>query len=197
MKFQELDPSIKRAYEIALAGGYSICLMGNISLREYIQEIKKILPDVQYKNPTEADLVIEVTNVDADYKRRAKASEGMEDILARIKAKTTIAEYVPDSVHETLMKTAMRRLDFTPPDVDKVNKIALTIAEISKADNVQLEHLAEAIHYRACHTKICPNTTLWMEIQENELAGYPAQNTAQTTNGIILVSVFADTLYTT
>lgn len=193
MIFQELDPSIKRAYEIALAGGYSMCLMGNITLRPLIQEIKSLLPEVKHTTPEEADLIIEVTNQDADYKR-ANRGEDKADLIQRIQSMTKIETYEPDDVHKTLMKVAYRKLDLTPIDVDKINQIAITIAELERCAKVETVHLAEAVHYRAINIKATHISSAWIEIEPNEVAGYP-EDKVISIQGTYLAKVFAGQIF--
>ncbi len=56
---------------------------------------------------------------------------------------------VVDEAGSNLMKTAMEKLGLSARAYDRILKVARTIADLEKKDNIRIEHLAEAIHYRS------------------------------------------------
>lgn len=54
-----------------------------------------------------------------------------------------------DKEGRTLIRKAMERLSLSARAYDRILKVARTIADIEGSSQIQLEHLAEAIHYRS------------------------------------------------
>lgn len=54
-----------------------------------------------------------------------------------------------DAAGQLLLKQAMEKLGLSARAYDRILKVARTIADLAGTDNIRIEHLAEAIHYRS------------------------------------------------
>ncbi|WDF77827.1 YifB family Mg chelatase-like AAA ATPase [Mucilaginibacter sp. KACC 22773] len=54
-----------------------------------------------------------------------------------------------DAAGQTLLKKAMEKLGLSARAYDRILKVARTIADLSASEDIKLEHLAEAIHFRS------------------------------------------------
>jgi magnesium chelatase family protein len=53
-----------------------------------------------------------------------------------------------DQASNTLLEGAIKRLGLSARAMDRVLKVARTIADLANEDNLQINHVAEAIQYR-------------------------------------------------
>lgn len=56
---------------------------------------------------------------------------------------------VINSSGATLLKTAMAKLQLSARAYDRILKVSRTIADLGDSDDIKIEHLAEAIHFRS------------------------------------------------
>src|SRR5690606_24111957 len=68
---------------------------------------------------------------------------------AQMDAKTVRHVCRIDMHGQTLLKTAMDRLGLSARAFDRILKVSRTIADMAGCDNIEIEHLAEAIQYRS------------------------------------------------
>lgn len=142
------------------------CVCGPGIVKKYLSKVSGPLLD-------RIDLHVEVTPVGYDDLANAEyKSETSEQIRERIiKARDIQTERFKDirDVHSNaqmsgsmlrevcvlnqagnlLLKTAMEKLQLSARAYDRILKVARTIADLSGSEDIKIEHLAEAIHFRS------------------------------------------------
>jgi magnesium chelatase family protein len=141
------------------------CVCGPGVVQRYLNKVSGPLLD-------RIDLHVEVTPVSFDEMTRNRKSESSEEIRERVIVAREIqtkrfeaypqifsnAMMEPQMVKELcqisdagrqLLKTAMERLGLSARAYDRILKVARTIADLAKSEEIKIEHLAEAIQYRS------------------------------------------------
>ncbi|OON70516.1 YifB family Mg chelatase-like AAA ATPase [Hymenobacter sp. CRA2] len=141
------------------------CVCGPGVVQKYLNKVSGPLLD-------RIDLHVEVTPVTFDQMTETRRAETSGNIQERVdKARQVQAERFKDfpDIHSnammpsqmvkdicqinpagrTLLKTAMERLGLSARAYDRILKVARTIADLAGAEEIRIEHLAEAIQYRS------------------------------------------------
>lgn len=164
----QLWRQVSRAYQIAKLGNFTIKLVADSDYKEFNddwQEIVLFYKDVYFtnlnsnspfqlvsavnkdKNP---DLIIEIQKP-YNYIIHAKSTETLEKLNLEVdKARNnTLPIGYNNTACQTLLTTASNRLNFSYKDCQQVFKIAQVIAQLEGTKMIQVEHVAEAVQYRA------------------------------------------------
>ncbi|MFZ1257650.1 MAG: YifB family Mg chelatase-like AAA ATPase [Saprospiraceae bacterium] len=142
------------------------CVCGPGIVKKYLSKISGPLLD-------RIDLHVEVTPVSSDeLMENTKGSEHSTQIrdrvmIARDRQENRYTDFIdlycnaqiPSSMAReicainpagaTLLKTAMNKLQLSARAYDRILKVARTIADLGDSDEIKIEHLAEAIHFRS------------------------------------------------
>lgn len=141
------------------------CICGPGLVQKYLSRISGPLLD-------RIDLHVEVTPVNFNELSSEKAGEKSELIRKRVirareiqqerfQTKAEVycnAQMNPQTVRnlckidtagQTLLKQAMEKLGLSARAYDRILKVARTIADLAESDEIEIVHLAEAIHYRS------------------------------------------------
>lgn len=141
------------------------CLCGPGVVQKYLSKISGPLLD-------RIDLHVEVTPVnftELSSDREAEKSSGIRERVMKARAVQDQrfadnealhfnAQMSPNMVRQicvinetgqALIKQAMEKLGLSARAYDRILKVARTIADLAASENIEIEHLAEAIHYRS------------------------------------------------
>ncbi len=134
--------------------------------------VQKYLSKVSGPLLDRIDIHVEVTPVDFDQLAETRKAEKSECIrervmkaraiqVSRFEGRETLynnAQMSSTMVREvcrinpagqTLLKSAMNKLQLSARAYDRILKVARTIADLSASEEIKIEHLAEAIQYRS------------------------------------------------
>jgi magnesium chelatase family protein len=141
------------------------CICSPGSVQRYLNKVSGPLLD-------RIDLHVEVTPVSFEQITSDRKAETSQTIRNRVIKARTIQELrfkTIEGVHcnamipsqmikeictineagKKLLKTAMERLKLSARAYDRILKVSRTIADLAESDDIKVEHLAEAIHYRS------------------------------------------------
>ncbi len=141
------------------------CVCGPGVVHRYLNRVSGPLLD-------RIDLHVEVTPVSFDEMTGDRKSETSAEIRARVidarKAQAARFKDIPEiysnammpaqmvkevceisEAGKTLLKTAMEKLGLSARAYDRILKVSRTIADLAGSEDIQIEHLAEAIQYRS------------------------------------------------
>ena len=140
------------------------CTCSEQSIKNYRSRISGPLLD-------RIDIIVEVPAVDFEHLRRRKEAEPSADIKARVDEARRIQHRrfgeqsgmcnarmgptelryhcVIDDESAQLMKDAFEVFGLTARSYDRILKVARTIADLDNSRNITVDHIAEAIQYRA------------------------------------------------
>lgn len=81
---------------------------------------------------------------------QATRFEGMDEVYANAQMNGAMLREVCalNQAGNLLLKTAMEKLQLSARAYDRILKVARTIADLAGSEDIKIEHLAEAIHYR-------------------------------------------------
>jgi len=142
--------NLSRAYEIALLGDFKIQVVFHPS---YVQgfddyeDIKNFYKDIQFVE--EGDLIVEIHQ--PDYSKDLSKFETLTDIHTRVqsaKKNTLPSDFKNDSCN-SLLKTAIDKLKFSLSKKEKVIEVAKVISQLHGSNFIEIQYLAEAIHYHS------------------------------------------------
>ena len=135
--------------------------------------VKKYLNKISGPLLDRIDLHVEVTPVSIDELSKYEIESERSEVIRQrvIKARNIQEERFKDlvDVHSntlmpshlvreicqinpagvTLLKTAMKKLQLSARAYDRILKVSRTVADLAESKDIEMEHLAEAIHFRS------------------------------------------------
>lgn len=154
-----LYPNIARAYEINRVGGHLVtfCYYEDKEDPERsvnVRDIQVLRAHFEMGGTASGDLLVEVVRPDFDSIQAAifRAYETKEDIAKRVIEARKFPKPEISAINEvgySLLKTAYGRLNLSVLEVTIIRRVAATIAQMAFSSVIKVEHIAEAIQYRA------------------------------------------------
>jgi magnesium chelatase family protein len=138
-------PGVVKKYLNKISGP----LLDRIDLHVEVTPVKlEQLSDTEYKSETSEVIAKRVVRArDIQTERFKENPEIFCNALMPSRLVREVCALTPAGVN--LLKTAMERLQLSARAYDRILKVARTIADLAESDEIKVEHLAEAIHYRS------------------------------------------------
>ena len=144
--------NLSRAYEIAKLGGLKIKIVFEKDYKNGFDDYQLIKafygPEIFSST---GEMVVEITPPQLSDMYPKRATETRKDLRIRIeqgRMKLKSYKFASESC-ETLLRTAVNRLNLSLSDIEIVKEIAAVIAQLDKGGDIHTDHLAEAIQYRS------------------------------------------------
>ena len=146
-----LFPSLERALEIAVYGGFLIrpFVHNDYGKERARQDLEELFLD-DYLHPR-GEIYYEHNQPDIHDLQHRKKGITTPEVIRRTKAKwhqILPTELESPGATNLLMKTAHDKINMSLSDYNNIFRIAQAIAGFDEFDKVQTEHIAEAMHYR-------------------------------------------------
>ncbi len=107
------------------------------------------LEDLSSKRLSEKSIEIRKRVIEARFIQEARFKDVEIHCNAQMSTKQTTEECALDATSQNLLNTAMKRLGLSARAYERIIRVARTIADLAKCENIQMEHLAEAIQFRS------------------------------------------------
>lgn len=123
-------------------------LMDRIDIHIEVVPVKFEELTTKQETETSAEVRERVVKAREIQEERFKANEG---IFANAQMETNQVRKicVISQAGQNLLKSAMDKLNLSARAYDRILKVSRTIADLAGSENIEVEHLAEAIHYRS------------------------------------------------
>jgi magnesium chelatase family protein len=106
--------------------------------------------ELTQQRPAESSAMVRERVIKAREKQ-AERFKNTSGVYSNAQMSSKMAQQICEisSVGQTLLKTAMERLNLSARAYDRILKVARTIADLAGTEEIKVEHLAEAIQYRS------------------------------------------------
>ncbi len=123
-------------------------LMDRIDIHIEVVPVKFEELTTKQETETSAEVRERVVKAREIQEERFKANEG---IFANAQMETNQVRKICiiSQAGQNLLKSAMDKLNLSARAYDRILKVSRTIADLAGSENIEVEHLAEAIHYRS------------------------------------------------
>lgn len=151
-----LAVNIARAYEIAKFGGHDLVFIpsttGNVTSKD-VSLFCKFYGETMFYRMENPDMTVEIAYSPADILNvlsQNSRAETLEQINKRITETRKIqVDSTLNKSCQSLLKSAIEKLDLGITDTIQIIKVAQTIANLDQCEGIKIEHLAEAIQYKS------------------------------------------------